>query len=79
MDCRWFVFYSDEREMEPQMSPIIDVTRETLEERRAEVLRRLRMDAEEFASARHARTLTADESEAAEELEAIDFLLGSAQ
>lgn len=60
------------------MSPIIDVTREMLIERRAEVLRRLRMDAEEFESARHTRSLTADEWEAAEELEEIDFLLGSA-
>jgi len=60
------------------MSPIIDVSRETLVARRDMVLNRLRMDAHEFDTVRHSRSLTADEREAAEELEEIEFLLGAA-
>jgi hypothetical protein len=59
------------------MAPVIDVTREELIARRAEVLRRIELDEAEFARASATRSLSSEEWEAKEELEEIEFLLGA--
>ncbi len=59
------------------MSPIIVTeTRESLLNRRAAVLARLGMTAEEFAHLAATKTLTGAEWEARDELDEIAFLLG---
>ena len=58
------------------MAPVIDVTREELLARRAEILRRIELDEGEFELAAATRTLSSEEWEAKEELEEISFLLG---
>ena len=58
------------------MAPVIDVTTADLSRRRDEILARLAVSAEEFRSLSENRTLTGDEWEAKEELDAIEFLLG---
>ena len=58
------------------MTGVIDVSRESLEERRRAILAHLGTDAERFWSGISTRALSADEWEAKEELVAIAFLLG---
>ncbi|MCC6854425.1 MAG: hypothetical protein IT189_00045 [Microbacteriaceae bacterium] len=58
------------------MAPIIDVTRIDLEARRNEILDELGLTTDEFNEVVLTRTLTSDEWDAKEELDAIDFLLG---
>lgn len=59
------------------MAPVIDVTREELLARRAEVLRRIELSEEEFEAVHATRSLSSEEWEAKEELEEISFLLGA--
>ncbi|WP_455133633.1 hypothetical protein [Microbacterium aurum] len=59
------------------MAPVIDVSRDELLTRRAEVLHRIELSEEEFALARATRSLSSEEWEAREELEEISFLLGA--
>ncbi len=61
------------------MAPVIDVTGQDPESRRAEILRSLNMTAEEFSEARATRPLTGPEWDAREELDAIAFLLGESE
>jgi hypothetical protein len=58
------------------MSPVIDVSREKLLKRRDEILDSLGLDADGFRSVEETRTLSGEEWEAKEELDAIAFLLG---
>lgn len=58
------------------MAPVIDVSRETLVERRRAIYDSLGIDAETFHSVEETRTLSGEEWEAKEELDAIAFLLG---
>lgn len=59
------------------MAPVIDVTREELLARRAEILHRIELSEEEFENVRATRSLSSEEWEAKEELEEISFLLGA--
>ncbi|MFZ8756091.1 hypothetical protein ACO03V_01565 [Microbacterium sp. HMH0099] len=59
------------------MAPTIEMSRRTLLERRAAVLRRIGTDEAGFAETRATRSLSSDEWEAKEELEEIGFLLGA--
>lgn len=58
------------------MAPVVTVTRESLVRRRAALLDELGMTLEEFRAMADERSLTADEDEAREELDEIEFLLG---
>lgn len=58
------------------MAPVIDVTRETLLKRRKLIFDSLGMNEDEFRSVEETRTLSGEEWEAKEELDAISFLLG---
>jgi hypothetical protein len=58
------------------MAPVIEVTRDSLLERRRAVLSRLGLTEKEFWEMKATRTLSSEEWEAKEELEEIDFLLG---
>ncbi|MDQ1130256.1 hypothetical protein [Microbacterium sp. SORGH_AS_0888] len=59
------------------MAPVIDVSREKLLARRVEILRRIELNESEFEAARATRSLSAEEWEAKEELDEIEFLLGA--
>jgi hypothetical protein len=59
------------------MAPVIDVTREELLARRAEILHRIELSEEEFDDVLATRSLSSEEWEAKEELEEISFLLGA--
>ncbi|AZC12854.1 hypothetical protein [Microbacterium sp. ABRD28] len=59
------------------MAPVIDVTREELLARRADILHRIELSEEEFEAVRATRSLSSEEWEAKEELEEISFLLGA--
>ncbi|GAA1989664.1 hypothetical protein [Microbacterium pumilum] len=56
---------------------MIDVTREELLARRADILHRIELSEEEFDAVRATRSLSSEEWEAKEELEEIAFLLGA--
>lgn len=58
------------------MAPVIDTTREALLERRSEILESLGLDEGALAELSAGSTLSGEEWEAKEELEAIAFLLG---
>lgn len=58
------------------MSIVVSPSRDRLVERRESILSRLNVTSEEFEAAKSARSLTGDEWEAKENLEAIEFLLG---
>lgn len=57
-------------------SLVVEETRESLQERRASILRHLGMTPVEFRRLVESRTLTSEEYEAREELDEIAFLLG---
>jgi hypothetical protein len=52
------------------------MTRDELESRRAAILRALGMSMDELAERRHSGSMSADEWEAWEELDGIDYLIG---
>lgn len=58
------------------MAPVVTVTRESLERRRAALLDALGMTLDDFRTMAATRSLTAEEDEAREELDEIAFLLG---
>ena len=58
------------------MAPVVTVTRESLERRRAVLLDALGMTLDEFRVMAATRSLTAEEDEAREELDEIAFLRG---
>jgi hypothetical protein len=58
------------------MAPVIDITRDALISRRDAIYAALGVTPEEFSDAVRTRTLSGEEWEAKEELEAIGFLLG---
>jgi hypothetical protein len=60
-----------------EVSPlVISETRDSLQERRRQILASLGMTAEEFEQLAASRTLTGEEYDAREELDEIAFLLG---
>lgn len=59
------------------MASVIDVSRDQLLERRTAILSRIALSEREFAEASKTRSLSSEEWEAKEELEEIEFLLGS--
>jgi hypothetical protein len=58
------------------MAHVIDVTRDSLVERRRSILASLGLDEDGFREVEATRTLTGEEWEAKEELDAIAYLLG---
>jgi hypothetical protein len=74
---QWFTSEQGKHRKEGQtMAPVIDVSRETLLERRRKIFESLGVDAQTFQSVEETRTLSGEEWEAKEELDAIAFLLG---
>ncbi len=57
------------------MAPTITRTRKQLEDRRIEILTKLRMTLDEFAQVVETSTLSGEEWEALDQLEEVDFLL----
>lgn len=58
------------------MAPVIETTPSELVERRSNILKHLGLTEAHFWELKSTRTLSSDEWEAKEELEAIEFLLG---
>jgi hypothetical protein len=59
------------------MAPVIDVSSADLVARREQILRRIELTEREFERAVATRTLSGEEWDAKEELDAITFLLGA--
>lgn len=59
------------------MAPVQEMTRDSLVARRAEILTRLQMTRDELAAKIAASSLTSDEWDAKDEIEGIEFLLGT--
>lgn len=74
--CLFAMVYYGQLQEDP-MAPVIEVTRETLRERRSVVLARLDMSEAEFREAIVTRRLSSEDWEAKEELDEIQFLLGA--